>query len=651
MKYTSALIVGSVVSLLVYAMVVLGLFSGVEYSFSDRLFSEKPVDPHIVIVGIDTESLTALGQWPLSRAVIAEGLQNIIEAKPRSIGIDILFADPSRLGADDDAVLEAVFKNSPIPIVLPLEALGLRIKGNSLPIAEDILHTRSEFSGTNITFGHINLIKDRDGVVRRFPHTIRGDGVNIPSFSGQIVGKSEATHIDRIVWSGVPGTVRHVSFSDAVSGSIDSTLFKDAYVFIGATATDLHDEQTTPVSAGTAMSGVEIQAQVGNMLISGYRLHDLSTPSLVLLFLFLILTPLLLFFFAQNIVRAIVISALLFVGNLIFISILFERGITIPIVHTSLAIILSSLSSFSVRYFILERERREIRGVFSKYVSKAVLDELLKNPKAVTLGGASAEVTVFFSDIRGFTTLSESLTPRELTTLLNRYLTRMTDIILEHNGVVDKYIGDAIMAFWGAPLTNHLHATDALKSSLMMLSALDSFNIESEKIGDPAINIGIGLNTGEVIVGNMGSTQRFDYTIMGDTVNLGARLEGQTKTYGVRLLVSENTIASLRKGSDTQIPYVIRELDKVTVKGKTLPVSIFEVVEEKKKTFVTSILADFEAMREAYYRGEWSRVIEYGEKILRIGEDGPTRVLLERAREFKENPPKIWTGVYELKSK
>ncbi len=283
-------------------------------------------------------------------------------------------------------------------------------------------------------------------------------------------------------------------------------------------------------------------------------------------------------------------------------------------------------------------------------MSGAVLEELLKNPKAVKLGGSEAEVTVFFSDIRGFTTISEKLTPRELTDLLNRYLTRMTDIILEDKGVVDKYIGDAIMAFWGAPLKDKDHPYLAVQSSLSMLEELDTFNAESEANGQLPINIGIGLNTGTVIVGNMGSTQRFDYTIMGDPVNLGSRIEGQTKTYGVRLLASEMTMAALKNtGHDTKV--FSREVDKVTVKGKKEPVSLFEIVERSREEKVRKILEDFTELRTLYYAGSWKEVVHLGEKILKIVDDGPTKVLIERAKEFVHHPPKDWTGVYELTSK
>jgi adenylate cyclase len=651
MKYKALLVLISTLIFVVWGMVSFGLFSGIERVLTDRLFTGKPVDERIEVVGIDNKSLEVLGQWPLPRALIAEGLEKIIEAGPAGIGIDILFADPSRLGSDDDAALEKVLRESAVPITLPIEALALSVKGEATPRATETLSTLPQFLGNSTNLGHINLIKDRDGIVRRVPLTILDGESVIPGFSAQVVERTGGNDaIEHIVWSGKPGTVRHISFSDVIEGKVNPDDLKGAYVFLGATATDLHDEQTTPTSAGTAMAGVEIQAQIGNMLLMGYSLTPISPLIFAFWLLIISLIPIFLFFYARSIVTAIVLSSTLFATNLVAVVILFEQGIAVGLVHTSLAILLSAISAFSVRYFILERERREIRGVFSKYVSGAVLEELLKNPSAVKLGGSEAEVTVFFSDIRGFTTLSEKLTPRELTELLNHYLTRMTDVILNDKGVVDKYIGDAIMAFWGAPLHDPHHAYHAVQSSLTMLEALDDFNKKNVEEGHSVINIGIGLNTGKVIIGNMGSTQRFDYTIMGDAVNLGSRIEGQTKTYGVRLLASEMTMCALERTGHTK-EFLAREIDKVTVKGKKEPVALFEIVERSKEEGVRKIMSDFETLRREYYAGNWKEASVLGTQILKSVDDGPTKVLLERAQEFLSNPPESWNGVYELTSK
>jgi len=631
--------------------VTLGLFRGIESTLSDRLFTSQTPDGRIVIVGIDDVSLAALGQWPLPRETVAEGLARIIEGEPAAIGVDIIFAEPSRAGSEDDATLSQLLNTSSVPIILPIEALTLSLREDRIPHAESLLHTLPLFDGPHVRFGHINLIKDRDGIVRRFPPAIEHMDSSIPSFTDQITGISRTGATERIVWSGQPGTVPHVSFNEILNPDFDTRLFKGAYVFLGATAANLHDTQTTPVSEGTSMSGVEIQAQIASMLLSGTALVSLSLPYLGLWILILALLVGLAFFTLRSISLAVIATIATGVLNLFAIGTFFEYGVAVDIVYTSLAIFIAALLSFLVHYFFLERERRDIRGVFSKYVSGAVLEELLKDPAAVKLGGVETEVTVFFSDIRGFTSFSERLTPSELTSLLNRYLTSMTDIILADEGVVDKYIGDAIMAFWGAPLKDPAHAHRAMRSSLAMLDALEIFNAKLNDPNMPKITIGIGLNTGRVIVGNMGSEQRFDYTIMGDTVNLGSRIEGQTKTYGVRLLASEMTVRAFQETGVVDPKIHIREIDKVTVKGKKEPVALFEIVEQSRQEFVLSIMSDFELLRTHYYAGDWDTVITVGERILKRGEDGPTKVLYERALAFHTEPPTSWCGVYELTSK
>ena len=215
--------------------------------------------------------------------------------------------------------------------------------------------------------------------------------------------------------------------------------------------------------------------------------------------------------------------------------------------------------------------------MFGTYVSPAVVDQILENPPE--LGGVDKNLTVFFSDIRGFTTLSESMTPQELVKILNKYLSAMTDIILSYGGTLDKYEGDAIMCFWGAPLEQEDHALLACKSALEQMEALRQLNKEFPE--DKQINIGIGLNSGKMTVGNMGSQQRMDYTLIGDNVNLGARLEGTNKQYRTNIIISEYTYGLVKD------KMVVRELDNIRVKGKNKPVLIYELIDEKNDSSAT----------------------------------------------------------------
>ena len=228
----------------------------------------------------------------------------------------------------------------------------------------------------------------------------------------------------------------------------------------------------------------------------------------------------------------------------------------------------------------------------------------------------------------------------------------MTDIVLEGRGVVDKYIGDAIMAFWGAPLPNNNHPVDAIRSSLRMVGALKLFNEQSRKEGDPEIDIGIGLNSGKVVAGNMGSDKRFDYTVMGDTVNLASRLESLTKTYGVHIIASEFTIDALGKERAEKEGIVIREIDRVKVKGKKSGVTIYEIADPEKHDSLKKALPVFNTARELYYKGDWDGCIKRLKEVENIlPSDGPSKVFRERCEHFKIHPHEEWSGVYELTSK
>jgi adenylate cyclase len=256
---------------------------------------------------------------------------------------------------------------------------------------------------------------------------------------------------------------------------------------------------------------------------------------------------------------------------------MYDTGILMNVLYPFLTIALVYIGNVVVYYRTEERDRKWITSIFGKYVSPVVIENLLKNPEKINLGGEKRNITIFFSDIRGFTPISEKLEPEELVHLLNEYLTEMSSIIIENQGLVDKYMGDAIMAFWGAPLDQPNHAELACKSSLEMMEKLKELQKKWKKEGIPAFDFGIGLNSGDAIVGNMGSSNRFDYTAIGDNVNLASRLEGLNKTYGTNVIISENTYKIVKDKFNT------RELGVVKVKGKEKPIRIYELLSLKKK--------------------------------------------------------------------
>lgn len=299
-------------------------------------------------------------------------------------------------------------------------------------------------------------------------------------------------------------------------------------------------------------------------------------------------------------------------------------------------------------FFIESRGKRQLAHLFGQYIPPELVDEMSKSPAQFSLDGESREMTVLFSDVRGFTTISEGMDPKQLTQLMNALLTPMTRVIHKNRGTIDKYMGDAIMSFWGAPLTDSEHARHALYAALEMITELKIIQADFSARGWPEVNIGIGLNTGVMNVGNMGSEFRMAYTVLGDAVNLGSRLEGLTRKYGVNIIVSESTSNSIPE-------LVFRELDLVRVKGKKEPVAIFEPVGHKNDLdrSVTSELTSYEQALGIFRSQNWDRAeVDF----FKLNQSNPDRklyqVYLDRIKYFRAAPPADdWDGVYDHTSK
>ncbi len=571
-----------------------GVFAGMENFFEDTLFTASALSPEIVVVDIDDASLQKLGQWPWPRAYFGKLLRNLNRVSPQSVGIDVIFAEPSRFGAPDDADLSFALSEAPYPVVLPAEAVPL-ILTDQTPRAGTMLTPLSIFTKhPSVAVGHVNLILDRDNIVRRFPTAIAYGDAHINAFAYEVAKAAEKTksgkkesamrtvdlrfseHVDsflpleRIVYRAPARTVKRVPFYRLIEETPPASL-KGAIVLVGASAADLHDEKPTPLSRGTAMPGVEIQANILNMFLTGERLAPLPSAITAAWIFAAALAPLLFFWFFRNLWVFLGTAAALGVLETIAAILLFEYGYVAPLVHTNLSLVLSTTLLTLYRYLALEKEKIKIKKMFSKYVSREVLAEILLHQNEVVLGGVEKEITVLFSDIRGFTTLSEATQPAELVALLNEYFTLMADEIMRHQGVVDKYIGDAVMAFWGAPLENTEQAHHAVLAARGMMEQLKKFNAKLAASGKHPIDIGIGIYTGPAIAGNIGSRERFNYTVIGDTVNIASRLEGLNKEYKTNIIIGETT---KRKLPNT-IP--VRELGTTLVKGRTAPLAIYGV--------------------------------------------------------------------------
>ena len=350
---------------------------------------------------------------------------------------------------------------------------------------------------------------------------------------------------------------------------IDPALFKDRIVLVGATAQGLHDVFNTPFGEGK-MSGPEIHASVIDGMLSGRSIAPTVPWVGVALTVGLAMLVAVIGFSANAWITG--TASVAIVAALAWFSVWqFGGGTWVPVTVPAVAVILAFVGDLAWKYVVEGREKRQVKKLFSRYVSKDVYDQLVADPSLAALGGARRNMTVLFSDVRGFTAMSEKGSPEEVVAQLNEYFSRMVSVVFAHRGTVDKFVGDMVMALYGAPLDDDDHAEHAVQTALAMARALGELNTRWQGQGRPTLDIGIGINTGDMVAGNIGSDTIMSYTVIGDAVNLGARLESLNKDYGTRIIISDATRTRL-KGS-----YDIHPLGDVIVKGKSKPVAIFEV--------------------------------------------------------------------------
>ncbi|MBW3002655.1 adenylate/guanylate cyclase domain-containing protein [Candidatus Woesearchaeota archaeon] len=622
-----AVICSFILTLLLYA----GFFSNIQLKLSDNLYGGKAPLDAITIVAIDDKSLQEIGRWPWNRTVFATTIQNINSSK--TIGIDVAFFEES----EEDETLGAVLSEK---IIIPIEFTSFA-KENDKIIGKRILKPVPELNKAQT--GYVNIVTDKDGVTRAVNMDISDEHENFAQavykhYWGKELPEKSSRFLVNFV--GEPGSFKYYSLTDVYNGRTDPDEFKNKLVLIGATSPDMHDDYFVPTSKGKAMPGVEIHANTIQTMINKDFLQEQPKWSVVLLMLIIsLLIAFAIYKFRIKITTIIV--PIILIACLFLAIYAFEYGVIMNLVFVPLAIVSTYTFEVVYLYSAEKKEREKTMGAFSKYVSPAVVDELMKDPSKLKLGGARKEITVFFSDIRGFTTISEKLSPEKLVHILNEYLTAMTDIVMKHEGVVDKYIGDAIMAFWGAPMKQPNHAEMACSTSVDMIKKLGELQKKWAAEKFPEIKIGIGLNTGHAVIGNMGSYERFDYTAMGDTINLGSRLEGLTKVYGVNILASEST-KKAAKG------FVFRKLDLVRVKGKNKPITIYELVCRAKEEHDADKIKAYETGLKLYLDKKWDKAIKEFEKA----KDFAAKEFIKRCKEFKKNPPpKEWDGVWVMKTK
>jgi adenylate cyclase len=432
-------------------------------------------------------------------------------------------------------------------------------------------------------------------------------------------------------------------------------LLRDAYVLFGVSAVGVYDMRAFPFDAN--VPGVEGHATIlDNILANDFLTSGRGWLSSDWLYFLMIVGGVAFAFAAQRLeaVPALVFTLLVFGGFGAFDTrVLFAHDIQW---NTSFLFIeLSSIFVFTIaaKYVIEERNKRFVRGAFSKYVAPAVVNAILEDPKKLTLGGEKRELTILFSDIRGFTTFSERLDAKALASFLNDYLSIQTKLVFDSQGTLDKYIGDAIMAFWGAPLDQPLHAAHACKAAVQMMQALAKHRERFKQQYGVEVDVGVGLNTGVVSVGNMGSNENFAYTVIGDHVNLASRLEGLTKYYGASIVTSRFTLDDVAKSGEPLPAH--RILDSVKVKGKQNAVELIQLLD---RDYPRDGLETFERARKFYLDRQWDAAAEaFGQADRLIAKalgsaDGPSRMYLERISELREHPPAPdWDGAWEMHSK
>jgi adenylate cyclase len=685
---------------------------------------EKKVRP-VTIIDIDENSLKKFGQWPWPRTRIADLIANLTRLGAVVIAFDVIFSEPDRLNPDvaadtfrnlDEVTREklralpsndqvfadamehsrVVLGESGLTVVMGELDKTLPVTGLAM-LGEDPQRFMVKFPGllrnTQVLEkaasgrGLLTIDPERDGIIRRIPMILQAQGETMPSLTFEMLRVITGTDTifiksDRagIVSVGVKGfqvpTDRngqlwihfarndpelYVSAVDLLQGNVPPEKIRGKLVLVGTSAVGLNDIKTTPVSA--AMPGVEIHAQVLEAALTKSLLAQPPyapllefAAALLLGILVIVFAPL---FGPVTLVAVGAVFASLLIGTswYFYTQQRLLIDFTYPLLSTT-SIYLTLIFTSFVRE---QKQRRQIRSAFGQYLSPALIEQLAQSPEKLVLGGEEREMTIMFSDIRGYTTISESFKndPKGLTTLINRFLTPLTNAILARKGTIDKYMGDAIMAFWNAPLDDKEHQLNACEAAVDMLERIDALNKQREieaQQGGPAffpLNVGVGLNTGTCVVGNLGSDVRFDYSVLGDSVNLASRLEGQSKEYGFPIIVGSNTALAVKDR------FAILELDFIMVKGKKEPEVIYAIAGRED----TAQSGRFQRLRNltiemlACYRSrDWEGALAAIARG-RTSDDAHALQLLYNLYEARikgyqnSPPPEDWNGAFALLTK
>ncbi len=610
-----------------------------------------------------------------------QGLRAAIEKLSPSLDYDQLFANSLK---NRKVVLAYVFLQEgeakvgalPVPV---LPAAYFKEQPVSLMQASGYTANLANLQEQAYAAGHFNASPDQDGISRRLPMLVQYHDQVYEAFASAVAraandpagarstkpalavdADAEQLRIGKnripvnndmaalIPYRGAQGSFPYVSATDVMSNNVDKAILNNKIVLLGTTAAGLMDLRATPMQ--NVYPGVEVHANmVAGILDGNIKQNPAYTQGIE--FILLLLVGSLLAFSLPNLspssatmLTALCLSLLLGSNWLAW-----QAGnLALPL--AALLVTISALYFFNMAYgfFFESRLKRQLGRLFGLYIPPELVDEMAQNPNSYSLASQSRHMTVLFTDVRDFTSIAEGMAPEQLSLLMNRFLTPMTQAIHQHRGTIDKYMGDAIMAFWGAPVADNQHATHAVQAALAMTDALADLQDDFAAQGWPAIRIGIGLNSGDMVVGNMGSTFRMAYTVLGDAVNLGSRLEGLTKYYGVSIIVSEDT-------KQCAPDFVYRELDRVRVKGREKPLAIYEVIGANAEVgeLMLADLQQYQTALAAYRNQDW---LQAEALFTRLSQAQPLcrlyAIYLERIARFKGNPPAAdWDGVANFREK
>lgn len=668
-----------------------------DYRMKDNRFRIRgPLQPDkdLVVVAIDHASIKEIGRWPWSREITGQLIENLAQYGTKVTALDIVFAEPQKFcsgGSPDSALADSIGRAGNVVMgyffrdeqqVVDPTALAQMDRATvkliktaegvqSIPLIEytNLDANLSELGANALDFGFFNAKPDDDGLYRRALLLLLYNGDIYPSLalkalrhylgsdimlevkpwgidslqigSLRIPSREDGTLV--LNYYGPSRSFRTVSAADVIKKRLKPDALKGAIAFVGATEIGIFDIRATPFDP--TMPGVELHATVAaNALERRFLLYDGVTQmqEVLCILLFPVVLGILLAFMPGSFAG---LGAFIGTTGLFFLINYqsFTRGLRdMTVIYPLLGLGVTYLACEVWRNLVVEKKGRQLKKAFSNYVSPDLVREIEKNPDKLVLGGEQREISILFSDIRSFTTVSESLTPSELVTLLNEYLSPMTRIVLDEKGTLDKFIGDAVMAIFNAPLDLPGHATHACTAAVKMVEELKRLNTDFARRGMHTLDIGVGINTGPAVVGNMGADIRFDYTAIGDSVNLASRLEGLNKYYGSHILVSEDTRNQVVDGL-----FTFREVDRVRVKGKQLPIVMYELMIAN-----LDILPQFMDGLQKYRNRQFKQAQQLFDQLVEEYSDGPSRLYSDRCTEFLATPPSTdWDGVYTAKGK